>query len=93
VPTFADRGCHVVSVTDPYDCNLGFLDWSRWTPLQTHYFSENLVVPIIELGTSGSVPRNSGHQTTEEVHEGEIKGLKVTWPIIKIGQFLKFTCE
>jgi hypothetical protein len=25
VPTFADRGCHVVSVTDPYGCILGFL--------------------------------------------------------------------
>jgi hypothetical protein len=27
--TFADRGFHVVSVTDPYGGNLGFLDWSR----------------------------------------------------------------
>jgi hypothetical protein len=26
VPTFADRGCHVVSVTDPYGRILGFLD-------------------------------------------------------------------
>jgi hypothetical protein len=26
VPTFADRGCHVVSVTDPYGHILGFLD-------------------------------------------------------------------
>jgi hypothetical protein len=26
VPTFADRGCHMVSVTDPYGRNLGFLD-------------------------------------------------------------------
>jgi CBS-domain-containing membrane protein len=26
VPTFADRGCHVVSVMDPYDRILGFLD-------------------------------------------------------------------
>jgi hypothetical protein len=26
VPTFADRGFHVVSVTDPYGRNLGFLD-------------------------------------------------------------------
>jgi hypothetical protein len=49
VPTVADRGCHVVSLTDPY----GFLDRSRyfsftqllkctheaeWTPFQTHYF-------------------------------------------------------
>jgi hypothetical protein len=27
---FADRGCHVVSVTDPYGCILGFLDRSRY---------------------------------------------------------------
>jgi hypothetical protein len=27
VPTFADRGCHVVSMTDPYGSILGFLDW------------------------------------------------------------------
>jgi hypothetical protein len=26
VPHFADGGCHVVSVTDPYSRNLGFLD-------------------------------------------------------------------
>jgi hypothetical protein len=26
VPTFADRGCHVVSLTDPYGRVLGFLD-------------------------------------------------------------------
>jgi hypothetical protein len=30
--TFADRGCHVVSVTDPYCRILGFLD-------RNHYFS------------------------------------------------------
>jgi hypothetical protein len=29
-PTFADRGCHVVSVTDPYGSILGFLDRSRY---------------------------------------------------------------
>jgi CBS-domain-containing membrane protein len=28
--TFADRGCHVVSVTDPYGRILGFLDQSRY---------------------------------------------------------------
>jgi hypothetical protein len=53
LPTFADRGCHVVSVTDPYGRILGFLDSSRyfsikqllsctheaeWTPFQTHVF-------------------------------------------------------
>jgi hypothetical protein len=52
VLTFEDRGCHVVSVTDPYDNILGFLDRSRyfffqvapqlsheaeWTLFQTHY--------------------------------------------------------
>jgi hypothetical protein len=26
----ADKGCHVVSVTDPYGRNLGFLDSSRY---------------------------------------------------------------
>jgi hypothetical protein len=26
VPSFTDRGCQVVSVTDPYGRNLGFLD-------------------------------------------------------------------
>jgi hypothetical protein len=30
VPTFADRGCHVVSVTHPYVCILGFLDRGRY---------------------------------------------------------------
>jgi hypothetical protein len=30
VPTFADRGSHVVSATDPYGRNLGFLDRSRY---------------------------------------------------------------
>jgi hypothetical protein len=30
LPNFADRGCNVVSVTDPYDRVLGFLDRSRY---------------------------------------------------------------
>jgi hypothetical protein len=53
----------MVSAADPYGGNLGFLDWSRyfsfklllsctheaeWTPVQTHYFPENLVAPGIE---------------------------------------------
>jgi hypothetical protein len=74
VPTFADRGCRVVSATDPQAVNLDFLDpepllfqlssslviqEAEWTPFQTHYFSENLVTPGIELGISGSVARIS----------------------------------
>jgi hypothetical protein len=34
---------------------------AEWTPFQTHYFSENLVVPGIEPRGSGSVARNSDH--------------------------------
>jgi hypothetical protein len=30
LPTFKDRGCHVVSLTDPYGRILGFLDRSRY---------------------------------------------------------------
>jgi hypothetical protein len=30
LPTFVDKGCHVVSVTDPYGRILGFLDRSRY---------------------------------------------------------------
>jgi hypothetical protein len=30
LPTCADRGCHVISVTDPSDRILGFLDRSRY---------------------------------------------------------------
>jgi hypothetical protein len=30
VPTFRDRGSHVVSVTDPYSHIIGFLDRSRY---------------------------------------------------------------
>jgi hypothetical protein len=55
----------VVSVTDHYGRILGFIHCSRfvsskqllsctheaeWTPFQTHYFSENLVVLGIEPG-------------------------------------------
>jgi hypothetical protein len=62
VATFSDKGCCVVSTTDPYDCDLGFLDRNcccfffsctheaEWTPFHIHYFSENLVVPGIEPG-------------------------------------------
>jgi hypothetical protein len=30
IALFADKGCHVVSVTDPYGRILGFLDRSRY---------------------------------------------------------------
>jgi hypothetical protein len=44
VPSFADRGCHVVNVTDPYGRILGFLDWH--THIQTRKIWS---VPIYNL--------------------------------------------
>jgi hypothetical protein len=50
----------VVTATDPYGLILGFLDRfkqflncthkAQWYPFQTHYFSEILVAPGIEIG-------------------------------------------
>jgi hypothetical protein len=62
--------------------NISFLDRSRyfsfkylliyaheteWTPFHIHCYSENLVAPGIEPGTSVSEARNSDHETTEVV--------------------------
>jgi hypothetical protein len=40
---------------------------NEWAPVQIQYFSTNLVVPGIELGTSGSAARNCDQQTSEAV--------------------------
>jgi hypothetical protein len=76
VPTFADRGCRVVSATDPHGRILTFLDRSRYHFFQVapQLHSRGWVDPVpdplilrksgrpeIEPGTSGSVVRNSGH--------------------------------
>jgi hypothetical protein len=57
LPTFADKGCHVVSVTDPYGRILGFLDRSRYFSIKyllscTHEaeWTPFVVVPGIEPG-------------------------------------------
>jgi hypothetical protein len=76
VPTFVDRGCHVISVTDPCGRILGFLD-------QSHYFFFQVAPQLYSRGwvdhvsdplllrksgsagnrtrTSGSIARNSDH--------------------------------
>jgi hypothetical protein len=41
----------------------------EWTPFQNHCYSEILVVPGIEAGTSGSVARNSDLYATENTEE------------------------
>jgi hypothetical protein len=57
VPTFSDRGCHVVSVTDPHGNIHGFLD-------RSHYFFFQVApqLYLIEPLTCGSAARNSGGQ-------------------------------
>jgi hypothetical protein len=76
VPTFADRGCHVVSVTDPYGCILDFLDQSSYFFFQVapQLYSRGCVDPVPDplllrksgstgnrTRTSGSVARSSDH--------------------------------
>jgi hypothetical protein len=74
VPTFADRGCHVVSVTDPYARILGFLDRIRCFLFQVspQLYSRGWVGPVLLLlrksdsswnrtRTSGSVARTTDH--------------------------------
>jgi hypothetical protein len=76
VPTFADRGCHVVSVTNPYGSNLDFLDRSRYFFFQvaTQLYSRGWLDPVPDplllrksgsvgnrTRTSRSVARNSDH--------------------------------
>jgi hypothetical protein len=82
VPTFEDKGYHVVSVTHPYGRILGFLDRSCYFVFQVapQLYSRGLVDPVPDprllrksgipgnrTRTSGSVARNSDHWTTEAV--------------------------
>jgi hypothetical protein len=54
VPTFADRGCHVVSVTGPYGGILGFLDRHIAKTFIKYSYR------VINLHTLSYVPRISG---------------------------------
>jgi hypothetical protein len=82
VPNFADRGCHVVSVTDPYGRILDFVDRSRYFFIQvapqlySRGWVDHVSDPLLlrksgsagnRKRTSGSLARNSDHQTTEAV--------------------------
>jgi hypothetical protein len=74
VPTFVDRGVsrglrggspavanlRVLTGANTFlSCNSSFnLTRAEWTPFQTHCYSENLVAPGIELGTSGFAAKN-----------------------------------
>jgi hypothetical protein len=77
VPTFADRGVssgrrggsHTVVNLSFLDRTATFLSSSssfiltraEWTPIHTHCYSENLVAPGIETGTSGFAARKSDY--------------------------------
>jgi hypothetical protein len=66
VPTFADRGCRVVSATDPHGRTLGFLDRSRYYffPVAPHLYSRGWVDPVPDplllrkSGSAGNRTRN-----------------------------------
>jgi hypothetical protein len=57
VVSAADPGAATFSLKQLLSCTHD----AEWTPFQNHYFSENLVAPGIEHGTSESVGRNSDH--------------------------------
>jgi hypothetical protein len=71
VPTFADRGCRVVSATDPYGRILGFLNRCRYFFFQVapQLYSRGWAVLVLRKSgssgnrtrTSGSVARNFDH--------------------------------
>jgi hypothetical protein len=75
--TFADRGCHVISVMDPYCRILGLLDRSRCFLFQVapQLYTWGWVYPIPDplllrkSGRAGNRTRTSGsdHQTTNAV--------------------------
>jgi hypothetical protein len=81
VPTFADRGCHVVSMTDPHCRILGFVDRSRYIFFQVapQLYSRGLVDPVPDplllrkSGSAGNRARTSGelfHIKQKNKHRG-----------------------
>jgi hypothetical protein len=83
LPTFADRGCCMVSTTHPYGRILGFPGWSPYyfSQVTPQLYSRGSVDPVPDplllrksgsagnrTWTSGSVARNSDHYTTEAVY-------------------------
>jgi hypothetical protein len=78
IPTFVDRGCHVVSFTAPYSCILSFLDWSRYLFFQVapQLYSQGWVDPVPDpllhrkSGSAENRTRSSGYiQCCEKKHK------------------------
>jgi hypothetical protein len=76
VATFADRRCHLVSMTDPYDRNLRFLDRNRYYFFQVAFqlYSRDWVDPVpdplllTKPGSSGNRTRTSGYVARNSDH-------------------------
>jgi hypothetical protein len=49
VPTFADRGCHVVSMMDPYSCILGLIIYCYGNAKLNNFRALELVTHIGKL--------------------------------------------
>jgi hypothetical protein len=82
VPNFADRWCHVVSVTYPYGCILDFLDRSRYFLFQVapQLYSRGWVdlVPdplfLGKSGIAGNRTRTSGSVAMSSEHSLDHRG-------------------
>jgi hypothetical protein len=63
LPTFADRGCHVVRVTDPYGSILGFLDRSRYFSISSSSVVLTRLSGPRSRPTTFSFPGSAGNRT------------------------------
>jgi hypothetical protein len=80
VPTFAVRGCHMVSVTDPYGNILGFLDRSRYFSFQvapqlySRGWMDHVAYPLLlwKSGSSRNRTRTSGSARDAYRHKNAV---------------------
>jgi hypothetical protein len=77
MPTFADRGCHVISVADPHGRILDFLDWRRYFFFQVtpQLYSRGWVDPVPDplllskYGSAGNRTRTAGLPTVYRIQK------------------------
>jgi hypothetical protein len=67
IPTTVSLGFINQSCDCFFQVALSYLPEAEWILSRTHYFTENIVALGIKSGTTGSVVRDSDHQTTEAV--------------------------
>jgi hypothetical protein len=92
VTTFADTGCQVVSVTDPYGRNLGFLDRSPYFFFQVapQLYSRGWVGPVPDplllrkCGSAGNRTRASGSVVRNSDHRTKVKSFPLLYELHKL---------